>query len=257
MLLIRIIAGLLLLQSMAFALQQKTAPRESQPEQQKNVVSYFRAENAGYEQTIVDLPFTAKAVMETTQALADGNRFVTHSSQILARDSKGRTHREQAIRRIGALQMDGPTMVFIYDPVAKLQYSLDPAEHTARISKLKTISLSGPQDSTPSSHEETGNRRITRESLGSKTMEGLTVQGYRTTVEFAAGAAGNEKPFTVSAEVWYSPDLQADILRIRKDPRVGETVYRLTEIQRGDPDPGLFQVPTNYKILRDAPPATK
>lgn len=257
MLLVRIIVGSLLLQSMGFALQHKTAARESRPEQSKNVVSYFRAENAGYEQTIVDLPFTAKAVMETTQALADGNRFVTHSSQTLARDSKGRTHREQAIRRIGALQMEGPTMIFIYDPVAKLQYSLDPAERTARISTLKTISLSGTQDAIPSSHEETGDRRITRESLGSKTIEGLTVQGYRTSVEFAVGTAGNEKPFTISAEVWYSPDLQADILRIRKDPRVGETVYRLTEIQRGDPDPALFQVPSSYKILRDVPPAAK
>lgn len=257
MLLVRIIVGLLLLQSMGIALQQKTAARESRPEQSKNVVSYYRAENAGYEQTIIDLPFTAKAVTETTQPLADGNRFVTHSSQTLARDTKGRTHREQAIRRIGALQMEGPTMIFIYDPVAKLQYSLDPAEHTARISKLKTISLSGIQDKISSSHEETRDRRITRESLGAKTMEGLTVQGYRTTVEFAAGAAGNEKPFTVSAEVWYSPDLQADILRIRKDPRVGETVYRLTEIQRGDPDPGLFQVPSSYKVLRDAAPTAK
>jgi hypothetical protein len=37
------------------------------------------------------------------------------------------------------------------------------------------------------------------------------------------------------------------------DPRFGETVYRLTNISRTEPDASLFQVPADYKI-KDAPP---
>src|SRR5947207_11167987 len=111
--------------------------QESEP---KNVVTFFWAES-GAEQTVTGTPFIAVAVIETSQTLADGNRFVNHSTQKLARDSKGRTRREQVIGKIGGLQVEGPTMVFIYDPVAKIEYTLDPSLHTARATKLRTISL--------------------------------------------------------------------------------------------------------------------
>ena len=37
----------------------------------------------------------------------------------------------------------------------------------------------------------------------------------------------------------------------RTDPRMGETVYKLTNINRSEPLPALFQVPSDYTI-RDA-----
>jgi hypothetical protein len=33
----------------------------------------------------------------------------------------------------------------------------------------------------------------------------------------------------------------------RTDPRFGETIYRLTNITRAEPDAALFQVPPDYK----------
>jgi hypothetical protein len=32
------------------------------------------------------------------------------------------------------------------------------------------------------------------------------------------------------------------------DPRVGETVYKLTQIQRGEPHRSLFEVPEGYTV---------
>ena len=35
------------------------------------------------------------------------------------------------------------------------------------------------------------------------------------------------------------------------DPRVGETLYKLTEIQHGEPSYSLFQVPADYTVQED------
>jgi hypothetical protein len=40
----------------------------------------------------------------------------------------------------------------------------------------------------------------------------------------------------------------------RADPRFGETIYRLTNITRTEPDASLFQVPADYKHEEIKPP---
>jgi hypothetical protein len=39
------------------------------------------------------------------------------------------------------------------------------------------------------------------------------------------------------------------VLITRRDPRAGDTVYRLTNIVRADPPPDLFTVPSDYRIV--------
>ena len=41
------------------------------------------------------VPFTAKAVTESTQTLVDGNHIVRKSEAAIARDSEGRTRRDR------------------------------------------------------------------------------------------------------------------------------------------------------------------
>jgi hypothetical protein len=50
------------------------------------------------------------------------------------------------------------------------------------------------------------------------------------------------------SEQWFSPDLEVLVLTKHSDPRVGETIYRLTNIVRAQPDPNLFVVPADYTI---------
>jgi hypothetical protein len=33
------------------------------------------------------------------------------------------------------------------------------------------------------------------------------------------------------------------------DPRTGDNTYRLTNINRAEPDPSLFQVPPDYTVI--------
>ena len=86
------------------------------------------------------------------------------------------------------------------------------------------------------------------ESLGKQTMEGIPVEGTRTTMTIPAGEMGNELPIQVVTEKWYSPDLQTNVMSRHSDPRFGETVYQLTHISRSEQDRSLFDVPQGYKI---------
>jgi hypothetical protein len=63
-----------------------------------------------------------------------------------------------------------------------------------------------------------------------------------------AGQMGNERPIEVVYERWYSTSLRVLLMTRRSDPRMGETVYRLTNINVGEPPASLFQVPADYTV---------
>jgi hypothetical protein len=78
-------------------------------------------------------PYSGNAVTDTTQTLADGNRIVNHSTAAVYRDGEGRERREQSIPNIGPFAAQGapPITIFISDPVAGVNYSLNPGNKTA------------------------------------------------------------------------------------------------------------------------------
>jgi hypothetical protein len=100
--------------------------------------------------------------------------------------------------------------------------------------------------------------------LGSKEIEGLRVDGERTTWTIESGRLGNEKPIVITREVWSSPELLLTVQSREFDPRSGEATYRLSKVRRGEPDPALMKVPADYDSGRGddrrqrpaAPPAS-
>jgi hypothetical protein len=86
------------------------------------------------------------------------------------------------------------------------------------------------------------------ESLGRQTMEGVPVDGTRITHTIPAGVIGNDRPLVTVTEKWYSPDLQMTIFTKTTDPQVGESIYRVTNLRRSEPDPSLFRVPGDFKV---------
>jgi hypothetical protein len=94
----------------------------------------------------------------------------------------------------------------------------------------------------------------THESLGTKTIEGLLVEGTRSTALLPEGAVGNDRPITMVSESWYSPDLKEVVESTHSDPRTGESGTRLTNIDRNNPDPSLFEVPAGYEMIDDPDP---
>lgn len=81
--------------------------------------------------------YSADSITETTQVLQDGNRIKNTNRSKFARDSEGRTRRESNIQMLGPLgRTEEPVVsVFINDPVAKVQYTLDSLAKVALKSK--------------------------------------------------------------------------------------------------------------------------
>jgi hypothetical protein len=219
-------------------------------------------------------PYSATATTESTQVLPDGNRIVNKQSGFVARDSQGRVRREQNMGHIGPLQADGSKVIFIHDPVAQTGYVLNPDTQTASVMKHDAAHMKmmtdmharvGNKESHDMEYVRTEKRtaaiQSTKESLGTQQIEGVNAEGTRVTHTIPAGAIGNEQPIATVVETWTSPELHTLVLQKRSDPRFGETIYRLTNIKRAEPDPTLFQVPSGYKteegphkVLLQGPP---
>ena len=84
--------------------------------------------------------------------------------------------------------------------------------------------------------------------LEHKMIDGLPVEGRKTTTVIPAGQIGNEQPITITSEEWRSPDLDVLVMTHHTDPRTGESSYRLTNVIRAEPDPSLFMVPADYTV---------
>jgi len=91
------------------------------------------------------------------------------------------------------------------------------------------------------------------ESLGTQTIEGVTAEGTRSTLTIPAGEIGNTLPIEIVEETWYSPDLQITLMTKVRDPRTGESTYRLTNLSRSEPDHSLFEVPADYTVRDNKP----
>jgi hypothetical protein len=89
------------------------------------------------------------------------------------------------------------------------------------------------------------------ESLGKQIIEGIEAEGTRSTTTIPAGEIGNRLAIEIVDERWYSPELQTLMMSKHHDPRSGDTIYRLTNMNRGEPDRSLFEVPLDY-TLNDA-----
>jgi hypothetical protein len=83
-------------------------------------------------------PYSAEAVTESNQVLADGNRISRKTVSRIYRDGEGRTRREEIDPDTGTVKS-----VVISDPVGHLSYSLDPATRTAFRSQVYIATPAG------------------------------------------------------------------------------------------------------------------
>ena len=258
-------------------------------------------------ETVAGAPYSAEAVTEMTQTLADGNRIEQRTTAAIARDSQGRTRREQQAIAFGSFvaSNDRP-IVTITDPATGTHTTLDYELKTAFRSKAPSLDVfkakiaerranasGGAMASRSATAAAAGvpagrvarfegpgidqviiddrqfeipvpppppppppifasrvpfDGAVVTETLAPQDFDGIRGEGTRTTMTIPAGAMGNALPIEVVNERWYSPELQVILMTRRVDPRFGETVYRLTNINRSEPSADLFTVPAGFKI---------
>lgn len=221
-------------------------------------------------------PFSAQVIIERTQTLANGVHVSSKMTGALYRDGEGRTRQE--------LPRDGSTeIVMVNDPVAGVLYQLHMFQHTAR----KVIYGDGQRNSELEARahnremEERRSREIEErekhelhleeaarkvsvernartlepekrvESLGIQTLDGVQAEVKRVTITIPGGREGNDQSFEIISEKWYSPELQVLIMSTHSDPRFGDTVYRLTNINRSEPPRSLFDAPSDFSVTEE------
>jgi hypothetical protein len=89
-------------------------------------------------------------------------------------------------------------------------------------------------------------------SLGSREFDGIKADGTMTSHTIPAGEIGNEKPIVVTSERWFSPELHIVVFAKTSDPRAGETIYRLTNVRKGEPSADMFKVPADFRTRGEA-----
>ena len=101
-------------------------------------------------------PYSAEAVTESVQTLADGNHIVNKFTSSVFRDSEGRTRREQTLKGLGVLGNGEEPLqtIFINDPVAGVTYSLDSRSHIARKSAPFTFELLSAKPGAPGAERQ-------------------------------------------------------------------------------------------------------
>jgi len=216
--------------------------------------------DGGFEgKTVTGAPFTATVIVQNSQVLADGNQIQHTSTGTLARDSQGRTRRDMTPPALGAMVAAGRSSLhfsMINDPVANVHYMLDPDKKVARqmsMHKHNGGGHGGPAGAAVragSRGENSDQANVVTTSLGSKTINGVSATGTLITRTIPAGAIGNEKPIVITNERWYSAELQTMVMTKTSDPRMGDFVRQLSNIQRTEPDATLFQVPADYTVVK-------
>jgi hypothetical protein len=225
-------------------------------------------------------PYSAEIVSESVQALPDGNHIRQSSTVRVYRDSDGRTRREATLGA-GAMAMLGAVsqtiqqqVIFINDPVAKVNYALNPQDKTGTKSAWpqngtgammagrrpmmpgggpggRGMMMGGPGGGPPPGRGPEMRAAVQNaktDSLGRQTIEGIPADGTRTTITIPVGQMGNEQPIVVVRESWFSPDLQVTVLSKNTDPRFGDSTSKMTNITRAEPAHTLFEPPADYKI---------
>jgi hypothetical protein len=212
-------------------------------------------------------PYTATQKTTTVQTLANGTTITRETTAKEARDSSGKSFRETALDfPMGDGQTGKQSMFYVFDPVNRININWSsqtkvatvyhmPEPNQVRQTLPQPLSASGRVTFT--SQSPTTQRQLQPkaqvEHLGTKTISGLEANGTRTTQTFAVGAIGNDQPFVVTHETWMSTELGIPVLQIHDDPRNGVQTMELIDIERGEPDPALFQPPEGYTVKDQYP----
>ncbi|HUA60754.1 MAG TPA: hypothetical protein VML19_18460 [Verrucomicrobiae bacterium] len=212
----------------------------------------------GPQRTVTGAPYSAVEVTTSQRVLANGNVISNQRQTNLYRDSQGRMRTETTVsNRPGNRQSNASqtprTIVSIHDPVAGVNRTIDDTNRVVHETSVRP-QFRGNNTAAPANRPRwNGQQRpadpnVKTEDLGIQTVSGVTAHGTRITRTIPAGAMGNAQPIQTVREVWTSTDLKVDVLTKVTDPRSGTTVTQLTNINRAEPDPSLFQAPAGYTV---------
>jgi hypothetical protein len=240
------------------------------------------AQTAGF----ANNPYTATKKVTFVQKLVDGTTITRVSTTTEARDSQGRTLQQSAVTGGSQRNITNTTVI---DPVAHTntiwmsqskqatRFHMPEIQRPAGLARpsVSTGSVTGMgsgsgamggilTETSPSDPavliasgagpiDPTLRPARQSEKLGGKTIAGVYAEGTKITITYPIGFYGNDRPIVNVRETWMSPELKIIVYTTDDDPRTGSRTTEVTNLDRGEPDPALFQVPEGYTIKDQYP----
>ncbi|HEY6374147.1 MAG TPA: hypothetical protein VIX90_01345 [Edaphobacter sp.] len=205
---------------------------------------------------VPNAPFTAKVDIISHEILPDGSINIRTTINHVARSSSGRIYNER--RQLVPATFKGEPMLLsghIYDPSSRLNIFYDPITHLARETVLPQPPRP-PADAVPG-RTPPNNPYFKQEDIGTQPLGNLTLTGIRKTRILPAQASTTGKDIVITDEYWYSPDLSIYMIIKHNDPRTGEQIVAVSDVDRHEPDASLLNVPQHYKVVDETPDPTQ
>jgi hypothetical protein len=204
-----------------------------------------------YVTPIANEPFTATVKIVSHQKLPDGSEHVVTTINHVARRSSGMIYNER--RQLVPVTFLGEPRLLsghIYDPSSRLSIFTEPMTRLAR----EQI-LTRPPAMTPGPTVVGPKLPGTVETdLGSQQMNDVELRGLRRERTIPADRSGTGKPVVITDDYWYAPQLSIYLIVRHDDPRTGEQMIAVTDVDAHEPDAELFAIPAGYKVLDETPP---
>ena len=220
-------------------------------------------------------PFQAEKVITFTHETQNQLTPPERPPELVARDGQGRVRTEMTGGKFKVEEGEGAgteaaqQMITICDPVSQKLVRLDTLSKTATIMTQGILS----QRSATQPHAGTQIQRpfcftfapglsvsnAQREDLGHRSIAGFDAQGVRTTRPSHALLNGEGTAPSFTTETWCSEELGVMLLQVTEatGPVQNKTEMKLTKIVPGEPDPALFQIPPDYRIVERIPEERK
>jgi hypothetical protein len=200
---------------------------------------------------VAGAPFSAKVDIVSQQKLPDGTVNIRTTSNHIARASSGMIYNER--RQLVSTAFKGEPILLsshIYDPNTRLSVFLNPFTHLA-IENVLRQPPAAPAHAVPDTLPP--NPLLKEEKLGAQAINGVELQGIRKTRTIPAAQSGTGQDIAIVDEYWYSPDLSVYLIIKHSDPRSGEQIVAVSEINRAEPAATVFDVPATYKRVDETP----
>ena len=205
---------------------------------------------------VPNAPFSATVDIVSKETLPDGSTNIRTTVSYIARDSAGRIYNER--RRLVPTTFKGdPALLsfLIYDPNTHLSTFITPYTHIAHQRVLQQrqpqVQAANMQPDLLGPHA--GGQLTKEEDLGEETVGNTPLRGIRKTWTVPATLSGTGKDVAIVDEYWYSPDLSVYLIVKHEDPRTGEQIVAVKDIDRSEPEASRFAIPSGYKVVDETP----
>jgi hypothetical protein len=200
---------------------------------------------------VTGAPYSGRTTITNARTRPDGTPVTSSfTRETIWRDSNGRVRTEPN-------RQQPPALVYIDDPVSGYSYVLNPLDHIAHRAAAKVVPYTGADPFAGMIQSNPACNFPVEDRLGTKDMSGIKATGLRSTTNCPAGTyQGNDRPLTLTDETWKSVDYNLTLLRRRTDPISGESTTAIEDFRAAEPDPSLFRVPPEYRVVDETAPFT-